>query len=67
MTDEEKAQEALQLWREHFDFWGTELPLAYSGYGDCFCFFCDAPLDDPDDPHKDDCVWIRAKRLLGLD
>lgn len=60
----DKEKEALKLWQEWFKFYGDckEYPDGFPS-----CFFCGSDnfyINSDIIMHKNDCVFMRAKRLI---
>jgi hypothetical protein len=61
----ENHESALALWVEWFKKGGD--PTCADSLGDSYCFFCNA--FDPErhaysDPHREDCIYLRARQLI---
>lgn len=67
MTDAERAQAALDLWKELFEQLEDMPYFSYHFYGDTMykCFFCEVAESYPGDiKHDPDCIYIRARKLV---
>lgn len=60
----ERLNEGPDLWREWFNKDSDPIYASEMG-GDLHCFFCgEFQVSNDDNRHKEDCIYVRAKRLI---